>query len=91
MQLAALPSGQRLANTGNDPGGSIPRDHPDDYPAEMLQQFQPTDVPGVLPAIAAVLLAVIFDRYFDVFPAHVQIRNCVREFVEYRNLCLRSR
>ncbi len=49
----------------------------------------PSDVPGVLSAVAAVLLAVILDRDFDVLPTHVEIADQVTELVMNPNLRLR--
>ena len=91
VRLAARSPGQCRTNTPNDLGGPVPCQHSDDDPSETLEHFQPPDVPAVLPTIAAVLLAVILNSYFDVLPAHVQICDCTAEFVEYRNLRLRSR
>jgi len=44
-----------------------------------------------LPAIGAMLLAVILDRDFDVLPTHVEVCNRVAEFIQDWDLSLRPR
>jgi hypothetical protein len=69
----------------------VPGDHPDDDPAKTFEMLQSPDVPGVLPPIASVLVAVVFDRDLHIFPAHIEICDQVAELVADRDLCLRSR
>ena len=91
LRPAANSPSQCRTNTTNDLGGPVSSHHSDDDPSKALEHFQSPDVPGVLATIAPMLFAVIFDRYFDVLPAHVEICNCIAKFVEYRNLSLRPR
>lgn len=49
------------------------------------------DVPGVLPPIASVMIAVVFDRDFRFFPTHIEMGDYVTAFVADKDLCLRTR
>src|SRR6516225_9404531 len=98
VRLAARSPGQCGTNTADDVGRPVARHHSYDEPATTLQHFQSPDVPGVLPAIAAMSpasgrcpqVAVVLDGDLDVLPAHVKVSEDTAEFVAYRNLCLRS-
>ena len=71
--------------------GTVTGDDADDNPTTTLWPSPVGGCPDVLPAIAPMLFAVVLDSYFDVLPAHVQIRYWTVEFVKNRNLRLRFR
>lgn len=50
------PLRQRVTDSTDDFGRMIPRDHPDDDPAELLQRLSAPNVFYVLPTIEAMLL-----------------------------------
>jgi hypothetical protein len=91
LRLAAVSTGQRRANTPYDLGRAVSGQDPYDDPSKSLKGFQSPNVPGVLPSVAAMLLAVILDGDFDVLPTHIEVRDCVAKLVAYRNLSLRAR
>jgi hypothetical protein len=59
---------------------SVFGDDADDHAAPSLQHFQPSEVFHVLSAIRSVLVTVVFDRYLDLLPAHIQIGFSPTEF-----------
>jgi hypothetical protein len=69
----------------------VPGDHPDDDPAKTFEPLQSPNVPGILPSIASVLVAVVFDRDLHIFPTYIEICDYVAELVTDGDLCLRSR
>lgn len=89
--LAAHSTSQCPTNTAYNFGGAVSCQHSYDDPAQALKRFQPPNVPTVLPAIAAMLFAVVLNRYFDVLPAHVQVGEWITELVADGDLRLRSR
>ncbi len=64
-------------------------DHPDDDPPSASDHLVTPDVLDVLRAVCSMLVAVILHSDQHVFPAHVQIRYDVTEFVAYCDLSLR--
>jgi hypothetical protein len=88
LRLDAHTSGQGRTNAPHDFCGPIAGHDSDDDPAKALEHFQSANVPGVLPAVGAMLFTVILDRDFYILPAHVEIRDCTTEFVTDWNLSL---
>ncbi len=91
MTAASRSTSTGSANPAKDVDGLISRDHPNQDPTSTFDLLKPSNIPGVLPPIAPVLLAVILNRDFDVFPAHIKVSNDIAEFVKNWNLCLRAR
>jgi hypothetical protein len=89
--LAARSPRQSRTNTLDYVGGPVSCQDSYDDPPKSLKRFQTPDIPGVLPAIGTMLFAVVLNRYFDVFPPHVEVGDWITEFVAHRDLCLRSR
>jgi hypothetical protein len=64
---------ERFANAPDDVGLSVRCGHTDDDPAEPCQRLTAADVLCVLPALEAMLLAVILDGDHEVLPSHVEV------------------
>src|ERR1700733_9367605 len=88
MTAVSQSPGSRSANAPHDLGRPVPCDHANQNPPSTLDDFRAPDVPGVLPSISPMLLAVILDSDFDFLPAHVEVSVRIAEVVANRNLSL---
>ena len=89
VKLMSRSSGTSRAHSADDVARPVACDHSDDDPTQTLEHFQSPNVPGVLPAIAAVLITVILDRNFQFLPAHIEVSHRLTEVIGNRDLRVR--
>lgn len=86
--MALLSAGEFRADAMDDGADDVLGGNPDDHPSHLPQFLIPVDVPSELSPTGPVVIALVLEPEFEMFPAHVYVRDDDSVVVAHHDLGL---